>query len=153
MAGELTPERVLARQRAVQATDLRVSGHSFAEIAKRLDFANASSARKAVLRGIELLSPPPEAAFLRKIEMERLERVHCAATARLTAVGDDDKFAVDYLKLIIQASDARRKLCHLDGEVLIVSTGQSVVASMSNEELRAILDEPEAGSAQPKAAE
>lgn len=52
-SGRASPSRLRAAQRERISVEMREKGHTFAEIAKKLGYANEAGARKAVYRSLE----------------------------------------------------------------------------------------------------
>lgn len=104
---------VNAAQRAAKAMELRAARLTYEEIAQRCGYANASAARRALLRELDRCVVK-NAEELRAQEADMLDRLH----AECWELAMDKKnrgrfFAVDRLLMI---SKARRELFGLDAK-------------------------------------
>lgn len=71
---ELKPDKIAAREKALQALSLRKYGASFRQIAETVGYADESGARKAV------------GALLKKVEYEGVDEVRALELERLDAM-------------------------------------------------------------------
>lgn len=69
-----SPRRISAARRAARALELRSTGATFAEIARRLGYSSKTGAHDAVKRGLDATLRKP-ADTLRKLDLERLDRL------------------------------------------------------------------------------
>lgn len=92
------PGRAAANDRQRKALELRKAGLSFAEIAKRVGYASASSARSAVIAALKKASEETGEAS-RKLELERLNRLLLAIWPKAIA---GEPAAVDRALRIMQ---------------------------------------------------
>lgn len=65
-------QKVATKQKQAQALSLRQEGHTYDEIARRVGFANAGGAYKAIRRALASIDYE-EAQDLRNLQLERLE--------------------------------------------------------------------------------
>ena len=133
---------VRAREREGRAVQLRLEGRTLQEIATELGYAVRSSARFAIFRGMERLSPPENLESLRAIEVARTYEVEHEAweqwyrstedavkESTKTRAGDDETGEVvtettrtvegqagnpALLAAIVKAMERRAKLLGLD---------------------------------------
>jgi hypothetical protein len=73
-ASKTSPARIAAAQRAARALELRSTGATFAEIARRLGYSSKTGAHDAVKRGLDATLRKP-ADTLRTLDLERLDRL------------------------------------------------------------------------------
>lgn len=69
-----SPRRILAKQHAAAALELRIQGYQFREIAEQIGYKSVQSAHAAVTSALAAL-PTPAAAEYRKANLERLDRL------------------------------------------------------------------------------
>ncbi|MCL5942763.1 MAG: hypothetical protein M1325_04475 [Actinobacteria bacterium] len=72
---QASARRALARKREADALELRLGGATYEQIAARLGYKNRSGALRAVLRSLDRLIEPQEVEQLRRLELERLDRL------------------------------------------------------------------------------
>lgn len=120
------------RQRALKAVDLRVQGHTYAQIAERLDYSDESGARHAVSR---LLARREAESVdeLRAVHGARLEAVLSSFWAAATS-GDTDA-----ARIVLRTLDSLAKLYGLDAPTR-VAVGSPVSAVEFAEEAARLID-------------
>lgn len=69
-----SPRRIGAVEKATQALELRMAGHTFADIARSLGYKNASGALYAVEKSLDRV-PAPEVHRFRKLNLGRLNTI------------------------------------------------------------------------------
>ncbi len=111
-ADRLNAAALTTAEREVRVVELRRARVSYAEIARRLGYANASGAQKAYHRAITRVRVAA-VNLQREEEADVIDRLHFAYwKAALT--GDQDA-----AKIIIKCSEARRRLYGLDAAVRV----------------------------------
>lgn len=65
--------KIVARDREGQAVQMRLDGWGLQAIADEVGYKDASSARKAIMRGLDRLSPPANIEELRRRELQKLD--------------------------------------------------------------------------------
>ena len=110
-----TSRALYARQREVKALELRLAGLHYNEIAKRLDYANRSSAYAAVIRVLDRREQEP-AERVRHIELQRLERLLLTYWSRATRKRKPD---ISAAKLCLDILARRARMLGLDAPVKV----------------------------------
>jgi len=72
---QASARRALARKREADALELRLGGATYEQIAARLGYKNRSGALRAVLRSLDRLIEPQDVERMRRLELERLDRL------------------------------------------------------------------------------
>jgi hypothetical protein len=132
---EISPRRVVAKERGLQAVRLRAAGLTLEQICKQLDFKSPSTARSAIKTAIK--NAQYEAVEdLRAIEGESLNIAQLAIWKKVQA-GDDRA-----IQTFIRISERRAKLFGLDKEssTPVQANGQFVIQYIS--EAGRVLDKP-----------
>ena len=99
--------RLSAAERQLQALELRKSGMSFPEIARRLDYAGPAGAYKAVAAALKATIQEP-ADDVRQLELERLDAMIDAAWSWAKAGSDK------HIGIILRIMERRAALLGLD---------------------------------------
>jgi len=117
----ISPRAIRAAERAGRAVELKLAGHTLAEIAGQVGLGSRASAYRAIMRGMRALGKPEDVELLRDLQRARLEELLKALWPR--AIGDEetepDLKAVDRI-LKIMARQA--KLDGLDAPVKVAQT-------------------------------
>lgn len=110
-AGHRT-RRERIRDRDAEAANLRSVGHSFAVIAEKMGYADASGARKAVYRVLDrnAWEPVEEARLL---ELARLDQLHRAAW-HIMRTAPTPAMQLQAVKSVLSVMERRTKLLGLD---------------------------------------
>lgn len=97
-SGRTVPLRKAAADRAAEALRYRLAGHSYERIAKKVGYANKSSAFRAVERAIKQI--PRESAIA--LKTQTLERLDMAIVSMMPLVIAGNMGAIDRLTRIIE---------------------------------------------------
>lgn len=81
-----SPRRIVAKQRATRAMEMRLAGATYQEIADALGWSHRNVAYRAIVRGIDRMMEEP-VARIRKLQIRRYERLLHALWAQ--AIGGD----------------------------------------------------------------
>ena len=112
------------RERALAALELRKTGLTYAEIGRRLGYADDSGARHAVTKLLDRREAEA-VAELRQVEGDRLDALQAAHWS--AAVSGD----TEATKVVLQVIDARCRLYGLNSPVAVaVSTGPGTAAEV-----------------------
>ena len=104
--------RLKPSERQAAAMELKLAGKSYRTIARKLDFRGPSGAHKAVAAYLrKTLTAPSEE--LRKIELERLDRLQVIAWKRVTVSAD-----LKAISTVLKIMERRSKLLGLDAPTL-----------------------------------
>jgi transposase-like protein len=114
---KLSVRVVSARLRAIEAVKLRVEGNTYTEIARRVGYANRSTAFHAVNRELERTAQEP-ADQLRTLECERLNELLRALWPKAMAGN------TQAVEKILMVMDRRARYLGLDAPVRIDVTEQ-----------------------------
>jgi hypothetical protein len=121
-----TPPKITAKQRQLQALELRLAGHTYADIAGKLGYATHSGASNAIYRALAELTAlcTATANDLRTAEAERIQReikalnkIRTAALDRHNEYPEEPRWlsiAMNTSDRIITASGLIIKLYNLD---------------------------------------
>ncbi|WP_020393504.1 hypothetical protein [Kribbella catacumbae] len=139
MAKHVPDLTVLEKER--KALGLRSAGLRYAEIAERLGYANASSARKAVFRGLAR-SAADEADDLRAIEGERLDKLQSAIWTKalrgdLRAIDTIVRLMGHRAKLFGLEMASKHEVTGADGDAIIVEVLPQLLPSMADTDAQA----------------
>jgi hypothetical protein len=125
-----TPE-VIAKQ--ADAVKLKVAGATYEDIAHALGYADASGARWAVRAGLAARLDASGVEDLRRLEAERLERMHLSRWKKAVD-GDDDAYG-----LVLQTARQRAALLGLNAPVKIETKTEVRATVVVIEKQRAML--------------
>jgi len=103
-----SPRRLKPSARQAAAMELKLAGKSYRTIARKLGFRGPSGAHKAVAAYLRktLTAPSDE---LRRIELERLDRLQVVAWKRVTVTAD-----LKAISTVLKIMERRAKLLGLD---------------------------------------
>lgn len=122
-----SPRRVQARERELQALDMRKSGATYDQIGAALGIT-PQGAYRAIIRSLRRLNEKnfEDAAELRRLEVERLDRMLAAIWNRVT-IGDQG--AIDRA---LKISERRAKLFGLDAPTRtdLTSLGEKIPSAI-----------------------
>ncbi len=121
-AAKTSPRRVRTTEQTIKALDLRKKGHTYTEIARKLECARSTACRY-VLSELENLADQcrEEAGQVRDLELARLDELYLKAWE---AVEDGNIAAIDRC---LRVQERRAKLLGLDAAEKVDLSGDIVI--------------------------
>lgn len=129
-------------EQAREALQIRLAGHTYAEVATRLGMSGEGQAYKVVQRALVEL-PKQSAEEYRAIELARLEEMHRHLSPTITAEPKDVGASArcEAVGAAIRASDRRAKLLGLDAPTTSLVASTTLSASEWDAYRAALLEE------------
>lgn len=116
-----SPRRLRARSKGIQALELRLTGKAYREIAAAVGYGSAQAAWEAVKAELDRQAQEP-AAELRKVEVERLDKLFTVAypmaLATLKDPKADQKLAMQAVDRCLRIQERRARLLGLDAPMI-----------------------------------
>jgi len=137
MAGEskTSKRRLAARDRWLEALELRKQGMTFEAIAKELDYATAASAYNAVMAALKEANREP-VEEMRELEASRLDALQKNLVGEPNNIGPH-KLGMELTDRLLRIMDRRARLLGLDmpskAEVEVTQKGPLVIVRKSKE--------------------
>lgn len=103
-----SPARLKAAVRQAKAIDMKIAGETYEAIRQELGYASRSGALNAVEAALAKLAPIPTLEQARKLDWERMEKMHQALWPRVVE-GDPES-----CRVCIRLMERRAKLLGLD---------------------------------------
>jgi len=127
-----SPRRLKPSERQAAAMELKLAGKSYRTIARKLGFRGPSGAHKAVAAYLKKTREAPTNE-LRRIELERLDRLQVIAWKRVTVMAD-----LKAISTVLKIMERRAKLLGLDAPTMftledISDIAQSVIKVVTAE--------------------
>lgn len=142
--GKTSPKTILARERALQALQLRKAGASFAQIAERLGYRHEKSAWMAVSKEVDRITAEPAEA-VRKLELARLDEMLMRLLPTVLKPPDELSMAerLPIVDRVLKIMDRRARLLGLDAPSKTEVTGPhggAIEIAPARERLAALLE-------------